>query len=283
MRLAELGGPTAYVVGEQQLAARRRPEPLHLLQGALVGDRERPDLLDVVAPELHPQRVLVGRREDVDDAAAHGELPALLHEVDARVGGVREPAYDVLERRGVARRQLDRLQVGQALDLGLQHGADRRDDHAQRTVGRVRPGVLEPAQHREPPTDGVAARAEPLVRQRLPARVVGDQRRVQQVAERLDQVLGLTGGSGHREDGAPFPDQAGDDVRPHRLGSGEVERTDCTVAGIGHRLGEGRVGEDGVGQAGEVHGDSKGTAREPPAGSTGGDPTSLRAPLRRDF
>ena len=74
--LAEGGRAAAYLVGEQQLAARRRPEPLDLLQGALVGDGEGADLLDVVAPELHPERVLVGRREDVDDATADGELAA---------------------------------------------------------------------------------------------------------------------------------------------------------------------------------------------------------------
>ena len=100
----ELGGAPAYVVGEQQLAARRRPEPLDLLEGALVGDREGADLLDVVAPELHPQRVLLGGREDVDDAAADGELAALLDQVDAGVRRVRQPAHDVVEVGGVAGR-----------------------------------------------------------------------------------------------------------------------------------------------------------------------------------
>ena len=41
MRLPELPGPAAYVVGQQQLAARRRPETLDLLERALVRDRER--------------------------------------------------------------------------------------------------------------------------------------------------------------------------------------------------------------------------------------------------
>ena len=59
---AELGRAAAYVVGEQQLAARRRPQPLDRLEGALVGDREGADLLDLVAPELDPQRVLLGGR-----------------------------------------------------------------------------------------------------------------------------------------------------------------------------------------------------------------------------
>ena len=102
---AELGRPLPDLVGEQQLATRRRPEPLDLLQGALVGDREGADLLDVVAPELHAQRVFLGRREDVDDAAADRELAAPLDQVDAGVRRGREPAYDVLERSRVAGRR----------------------------------------------------------------------------------------------------------------------------------------------------------------------------------
>ena len=125
VRLAELGRATAYLVGEQQLAARRRPQPLDRFQGALVGDGEGADLVDLVAEELHPDGVFLGRREDVDDAAADGELAALLDQVDAGVRRAREPSYDVLELDLLPGRQLDRLEVGQALDLGLQHRADR--------------------------------------------------------------------------------------------------------------------------------------------------------------
>ena len=94
----ELAGPGPDLVGEQQLAARRRPQPVgDRLEGALVGDREGPDLLDLVAEELDPDRVLLRRREDVDDAAADGELAAPLDQVDPVVGGGGQPAYDVLE------------------------------------------------------------------------------------------------------------------------------------------------------------------------------------------
>ena len=178
---AELGGATAYVVGEQQLAARRRPQSLDRLQGALVGDGEGADLVDLVAEELHPQGVFLGRREDVDDAAADGELAALLDQVDAGVRRAREPSYDVLELDLLPRRQLDRLEVGQPLDLGLQHRAHRGHDDLERAVVLVGAGVLDPAQHREPSTDGVAARAEPFVRQGLPGRVERHRRRVEQV------------------------------------------------------------------------------------------------------
>ena len=135
--LAELGRLAAYVIGEQELAARRRPEPLHLVHRALVGDREAADLVDLVAEELHAQGVLLGRREDVDDATADGELATLLDQVDAGVRRTDEPAYDVLELDLLAGRQLDRLEVGQPLDLGLEHRADRRDHHLERAVVRV--------------------------------------------------------------------------------------------------------------------------------------------------
>ena len=101
---AELGRAAAYVVGQQQLAARRRPQPIApLVHRALVGDGEAADLVDLVAEELHAQRVLLGRREDVDDAAAHGELATLLDQVDAGVRRTDQPADDVVELELLAR------------------------------------------------------------------------------------------------------------------------------------------------------------------------------------
>ena len=244
--LAELPRAPADLVGEQQLAARRRPQPVDRLVGALVGDREAADLLDVVAPELHPQRVLLGGREDVDDAAADRELAAPLDQVDAGVRRVGQPLHDVLHRRGLAGHQLDRLEVAEPLDLRLQHRADRGDDDLERAVVRV--GVGQPAQDREPAADGVAARAEPLVRQRLPARVERDGVGVEQRTELLDEVLGLADGGGDREHRAAGADQAVDHERTDRGRPGEVEGAHHAAAGIGDRLVEGGVGEDGVGQ-----------------------------------
>ena len=52
---ASVGGPRAHVVGEQQLTARRRPQPcVDDLEGALVGDREAADLLDRRRPRTPP-------------------------------------------------------------------------------------------------------------------------------------------------------------------------------------------------------------------------------------
>ena len=252
-RLPQLLGAGPHLVGEQQLAARRRPQPAHRLQRALVGHREGPDLLDLVAPELHPQRVLLGRREDVDDAAADRELAALLHQVDPGVRRGGEPAHHVVELDLVADGELDRLEVGEAAHLRLEHRADRRDDHLDRAVRGVRAGVPQPPQHREPAADGVAAGREPLVRQGLPGRVVGDLGRVHQPAQRGHQVLGLTGGRRDREHGAPGVHEPLDHERAQRTRCGQVERRDGAAAGVGHRGGEGLVLQDQVGQAADTH------------------------------
>ena len=249
VRLPELGGTTAYVVGEQQLAARRGPEPLHGLEGALVGHGERPDLLDVVAPELHPEGMLLGRREDVDDATADRELPAPLDHVDARVRRLGEASHDVLERPGVAGRQLDGLDVGEAGHLRLQQAADRRDDDLERAVGGVGAGVPQAAQHGEATADGVAARAEPLVRERLPARVVGDRVGVDEVGELLDEVLGLSRGGGDGEDGATALDEAVHHERAHGRRPGQVEGR--LHGGVAQRCPQGGRRDQAVGRGAE--------------------------------
>ena len=137
---------------------------VHRLQGALVGDREGADLVDLVAEELHAQRVLLGGREHVHDASPDSELTALLHEVDPGVRRSGELGDEDLELHLLAAGELDRLEVGQALDLGLQDRADRRDDHLQRPVaprGRpgARAGAAPPAGGRRCRCVGSAARA----------------------------------------------------------------------------------------------------------------------------
>ena len=57
-------------------------------------------LVDLVAPELHPHRVRLGGREDVEQATADGELAALLDQLHPGVGGVGQRAGDVVEVGG---------------------------------------------------------------------------------------------------------------------------------------------------------------------------------------
>jgi len=118
--------------------------------------------------------VLLGRREHVEDAAAHGEVAALLHQLRPRVPDLDQPGHYVVEVGGAVLAQPDRLELAQAADHGLEQAAHRGGDDGERPgpwAGRVR--VSEPAQHREPLARGVGARREPLVRERLPRREVG--------------------------------------------------------------------------------------------------------------
>ena len=80
-----------------ELGRRRELDPLGVAERALGEGREPAHRLDLVAEELDPHRPLLGRREDVEDAAAQGELAALLDLLDALVAGRDEVAGDRLE------------------------------------------------------------------------------------------------------------------------------------------------------------------------------------------
>ncbi len=82
--------------------------------GALVGHGERAQLAHLVAPELDADRVLGGRREDVDDAAADGELAARGDHLDAGVGQLDQPHEQRVEVVGVADPQPHRVERAQA-------------------------------------------------------------------------------------------------------------------------------------------------------------------------
>ncbi len=185
-------------VRQEHLPARRRPQPvLGDLERALVRDREPADLLDGVAPELDAQRVVLGRREDVEDPAADGELAAPLDHVDPDVRRPGEGLDDRVEVGLLAGHEPDRGEVSEALDNGLHDRTDGRDDDADGPRdGVVVPRVREPPEHREAAPDGVGAWAEPLVRQRLPGRELDDGLGRQVAAQGRREVLGLAPGRG---------------------------------------------------------------------------------------
>ena len=72
-------------------------DPLGLAERALGEGREPADRLDLVAEQLEPRRALLGRAEDVEDAAADRELAALVDLVDALVARPDEQLGDVAE------------------------------------------------------------------------------------------------------------------------------------------------------------------------------------------
>ncbi len=254
--LGEGGGPLAHVRGQQQLAAGRGPQAvLGDLQGALVGDLEVADLLDVVAPELDPERVLLGRREHVEDAAAHGELAALLDQLHARVRRCRQRLDDLFQVGALPGAQGDRLQVAQALDLGLEHGAHGcHDDGDGAGLGVVGAGVDQAPQHGEAAADGVAAGAEPLVREGLPGGVLRDALGRQQGAQGRRQVLRLASRRRDRQHrAARLAGQGGDREGAGRGRADQVDVHAVAVCGGRDRFREGGVLDYGVEQTVQAH------------------------------
>ncbi len=70
-----------------ELGRRRQLDHPGLAKRALGEGREPAHRLDLVAEQLNPHRPLLGRRVDVEDAAADGELAALLDLLDPLVAG----------------------------------------------------------------------------------------------------------------------------------------------------------------------------------------------------
>ena len=94
---------------EPALGRRVDDRVVDRVQRALRERRERAHLLDLVAEELDADRLAAGRREDVDQAAAHRELPAVVDALDALVARERERLRQALDARLRADRDADRL------------------------------------------------------------------------------------------------------------------------------------------------------------------------------
>ena len=101
-----------------ELGRGRQLDPLGVAQRALGEGREPAHRLDLVAEQLDPHRALLGRREDVEDAAADGELAALLDLLDPLVAGGDEVAGD--------RAEVDLLAAGEREAGGAQRGVGNR-------------------------------------------------------------------------------------------------------------------------------------------------------------
>ncbi|CAM5741973.1 hypothetical protein SALBM311S_06830 [Streptomyces alboniger] len=199
--------------------------------------------------------MFLGGREHIEDATANGELAALLDELHARVRGGGEGVDDLAEVGGPTGPQRDRFQVTKALDLRLEHGTDGGHDDGDRAGLRVVGArVGEAAQDGEATAHGVAAGAEPLVREGLPGRVVHDALRGEQRAQGRGQVLRLTARRRHREDrAAGLAGQGGDREGAGRGRADQVDVHAVAVCGRGDRFREGGVLDDGVEQTVQAH------------------------------
>ena len=237
--------------GHQQFTAGRADHLLDLVVGgALVGDHEVAQVIDRVTEEVDPDRVFLGGGEDVDDATPDGELAASLHHVDRQVGGCDEGRRDLVDAVLLAPPQPDRRDVGQACHLRLEQGAHRGDDDP-----RGRPVVLagQSPQHLQASADGVGARAEPLVRQRLPGRVVGREVRPEQGLQGGELLLRLPIGGGDQQVRTLRPpNQLGGQEGPQGGRHGDVAGVQDAGTGVVHALGDGGLRAQQVEDAGQL-------------------------------
>jgi hypothetical protein len=90
--------------------------------------RERANLLDLVAEEVDAKRLATRRREHVDEAAADGELPALVHAIHALVARERELLREPVDARLVADPELERGRSGPERRQAVRKRASRCAD-----------------------------------------------------------------------------------------------------------------------------------------------------------
>ena len=250
-------------------------DPLRLRERALGEGREVADRLDLVAEQLEPRRLVLGRAEDVEDPPANGELTAVGDLLDPLVAAAGE-------------------QLGDVAEIDLLPAAEREAGRAQ---GRVR--------HRLAEGDGAGDDDRGLLRLVADERV---ERRDPQADEvRRRRQVGLVAGSARGVQAHPARRQVGAELggevagagvvggdaeqRPAgeaglRLGQGgEQERAqagrDARLNGPGSRIGEraGQLVEAGVAvseleQRAQRHGSST-------PGSRGRGPRSARPPAPR--
>ena len=269
VRRAELGRAAAYVLGQQQLAARRRPQSLDRRPGC-AGRRPRrrgsprprrprtPPAAGAPRSAGRRRRCRRGRRtRRASPPCRPGSTPR------PRARGRRRRGP--WSRPGRARRARGRPGPG---TCGWRIDRIGATTTASGPLVASVAGVAQPPEHGQPATDGVAARAQPLVRQRLPARVVGDRRGVDEVGQLLHEVLGLPRRRGHGQHGAPALHQPVHHEGAHGGRAGQVE-------GRLHRP----VGERGAQGGGRTSGVRR---RDEWRGRHGSDPSGARrqTPIR---
>ena len=190
-----LGGAPAQRLVRDQLAHGGHVDVHDLLRGELRRGNELAQRFDLVAPVLQANRTPRGAGEDVDDAAAHRELAAVLDDVGARVAELHERSGQDVGRQLEARRQLQRGNRAEGRDHPL-HRRERGRDHHERALGASQPREGVRAARRD-----LGRRRDALVRQGLPR---GQQRDALRSEIRLKvggERLSLAGTRRHRHHG----------------------------------------------------------------------------------
>jgi hypothetical protein len=200
--------------------------------------------------------VLGDGSEDVEDAAAHRELAPARDHVDAGIGQVDKLGGQFGEVvAAAAGDELERFEAREVVGERLEGGAHARDDDevADGLVGLhgLLP-ALEMPEGADALADGLGARAQPLVRERLPRGELDDLGLGGEARERAAQRLGITTGGHDREERLRTRagiQKSGEEGGAEAVDEGEV----CAAGGVGEGVFERAGARERTSQALEDH------------------------------
>jgi hypothetical protein len=201
--LALIGGVDRAVL-QRQLRGGRDLDRLERLHRALGEGRERAQRLDLDVEQLDAHGALAGRRVEVEQSAADGELAAVLDLLDALVAALDELAGALVEVEQVADAQLEGVWAQLGVGHLLRQRRSRDDDDRRVVCGEQR------VERRDPQADEVRRRRE--------VRLVGDAAR---------------GVVAHDARGQPRCEIAGQVARGAVVGSDD-DRRDAVRRALGH-------------------------------------------------
>ncbi len=162
------------------------------MEGALREGRERAHLLDLVAVELGAERLAAGGREDVEQAAADGELAALVSALDPLVARARELLRQAVEAGLAADLQPDRLGPCSRRRHALGERGRRRGDEAAAGEDVEGAGALADEVRRRlearAPADAATRQQRDVVGADEPAGRLGDVARVRILGQEHDET-----------------------------------------------------------------------------------------------
>ena len=202
-------------------------DALRLAEAALGEGGEPAERFDLDVEEVDADGAVLGRRVDVEQAAADRELAAVLDLVDALVAGGDEVAADLVEVEELP--DLQREGVRSELGVGdLLAERDRGDDDDRRLLLRVVVArVFEQGIERgDAEADEVRRRREVRLVRDAAARVEADGPRREPVSEVGGEVTGLAVVAGHDERGLPARERVVDAVEEARDEVGAQARGD---------------------------------------------------------
>jgi hypothetical protein len=161
------------------------------MQRPLGERRERAHLLDLVPEELDAQRLEAGRREDVNEPAAHGELAAILGALDPLVAGESERLGQPFDALLLAGRDADRRRPRVLRRYALGDRRRRHDDQPAAVLDVERTRTLADEVRRRPqpgvPADTTAGQQCDALGPEVPPRRLREVPRIRVFGDEDDQ------------------------------------------------------------------------------------------------